>query len=233
MNALDHSPTPSPWGNPLQATPLQGRTAPVVVSGKAPENTRLDALAGCWKLAPEQALTLQAPEAGVLRIAHGRVWVTFDHADDRASLRAGDYFLSRGQSLVLQAGESLVMESFGAGHAASAYFSWEPVPALRPAAAAQGWRAGMVAPLADLRLAAVLAGRALGALVRGLLTGAGKSVGKGVGKSVGASALELPTRFAMLFVAQRYAPPAVQADFDRFRQMRSGNVNVLALSNLT
>ncbi|WP_341909668.1 DUF2917 domain-containing protein [Polaromonas sp. YR568] len=217
MNATDHLQASSPLGNPLQTL-----HAPTLTVTRQVVN---DALAGCWKLAPGQALTLQASEPGVLRIAHGRVWVTFDHADDRASLRAGDYFLSRGQSLLLQAGESLVMESFGAGHAASAYFSWEPVPALQPAATAGSWRAGMVAPLADLRLAAGLAGRALGALARGLLVGASKSLG--------ASASGLPTRLAMALVAQRHPSPAVQSDFDRFRRGRRGEVNVLALSNLT
>jgi len=91
----------------------------------------LAGLAGCWKLGAGTALSLQARHAGVLRIAHGRVWATFDHADRRSSTRAGDHFLSRGESLTLLPGESLVMEPFGTGHAPSAYFSWEPARASR------------------------------------------------------------------------------------------------------
>ena len=49
----------------------------------------LAGLAGCWKLGAGSALSLQARHAGVLRIAHGRVWATFDHADRRSSMRAG------------------------------------------------------------------------------------------------------------------------------------------------
>ena len=95
----------------------------------------LEALAGCWKLDAGRALSLQARRAGVLRIAHGRVWATFDHADQPGSARAGDHILSRGESLHLQPGERLVMESFGIGHTPSACFSWEPARAGRTAAA--------------------------------------------------------------------------------------------------
>ncbi|WP_309681230.1 DUF2917 domain-containing protein [Polaromonas sp.] len=86
-----------------------------------------------WKLGAGQALSLRARRAGMLHITHGRVWATFDHADARRSTRAGDHFLSRGDSLCLQPGESLVMEPLGRGHQPSAYLSWEPVPASRGA----------------------------------------------------------------------------------------------------
>lgn len=33
-----------------------------------------DAVSGCWKLGDGRALTLRPTRAGVLRIAHGRVW---------------------------------------------------------------------------------------------------------------------------------------------------------------
>ena len=78
---------------------------------------QVDGLAGFWKLGAGRALTLHAAQSGVLRIAHGRVWATFDAASLDAQVRAGDHFLSRGESLMLQAGESLVMESFSGGHA--------------------------------------------------------------------------------------------------------------------
>ena len=105
-------------------------------------------LAGCWKLGAGRALSLQARYAGVLRIAHGRVWVTFDHADQRRSTRAGDHFLSRGDSLYLQPGERLVMESFGIDHVPSAYFSWEPVRASRSEIVSRVGGLGMTGMLA-------------------------------------------------------------------------------------
>lgn len=92
---------------------------------------QVEGLAGCWKLGAGRALSLQARHAGVLRIAHGRVWATLDNPEQNSTQRAGDHFLSRGDSLFLQSGESLVMESFGIGHASSAYFSWEPARAVR------------------------------------------------------------------------------------------------------
>ena len=39
-----------------------------------------DAVSGCWKLGDGRALTLRPTRPGVLRIAHGRVWITFDQA---------------------------------------------------------------------------------------------------------------------------------------------------------
>jgi len=133
---------------------------------------RAEGLPGCWKLGAGRVLTLHARQAGVLRIAHGRVWVTFNNAGDDLRVRAGDHFLSRGESLSLSPGEAVVMESFGVGHASSAYFNWEPAAApYAVPAKATGWRAGVVQPLLDLRLALGLGGRAVGRLVRGLATG--------------------------------------------------------------
>lgn len=188
---------------------------------------QVDGLAGFWKLGAGRALTLHAAQAGVLRIAHGRVWATFDAASLDAQVRAGDHFLSRGESLMLQAGESLVMESFSAGHAASAYFSWEPIaacaPARLPAAQPAGWRAGVLQPLSDLRAAFGLAAGALGRLARGLVLGA-------------AAAVEaLLTPLAMVFLTARARPMAAGHDFDAFKddhRRHPHNYNVLAMSNL-
>lgn len=83
-------------------------------------------LAGCWKLSHGCALTMLAGQAGELRVAHGRVWVTFADAYLDPKVRAGDYFLEAGESLALPAGSAVVMESFVAGQASAAYFSWEP-----------------------------------------------------------------------------------------------------------
>ncbi|MDO9404017.1 MAG: DUF2917 domain-containing protein [Polaromonas sp.] len=156
-------------------------------------NGRVDGLAGCWKLAAGRALTVRASQAGELRIAHGRVWATFDLANGDSAVRAGDHFLSRGESLVLEAGQQLVLESFGLGHASSAYFSWEPATAGAPATAGNQWQSGVLQPLADLRAAAGLAGRAVGRLSTGVVRG-------GLG-----SVTALLTPLATGFVAARAA----------------------------
>ncbi|SFV03990.1 Protein of unknown function [Polaromonas sp. YR568] len=189
-------------------------------------NGHVAGLAGFWKLGAGRALTLRASQAGVLRIAHGRVWATFDFASQDIHVRAGDYFLGRGESLSLRAGESLVMESFSAGHAASAYFSWEPATACAEVTEMKepsGWRAGVMQPLVDLRAAFGLAAGALGRLARGLAMGA-------------AAALEaVLTPVAVVFVTARARPHVTGHDFDTFKddqRRHPHNYNVLAMSNL-
>lgn len=161
---------------------------------QAPDATigQVEGLAGCWKLGVGRALTLQVRHAGVLRIAHGRVWATFDHAEQDSSVRAGDHFLSRGESLSLQPGESLVMESFGIGHASSAYFSWEPARAASPVPVS---RAAVAQPLVDLRLASGLAARAMGRL--------GRALAGGVLRLAGRAVEPVATGLAISFVAVR------------------------------
>ena len=188
-------------------------------------NGHVAGLAGFWKLGTGRALTLRASQAGVLRIAHGRVWATFDHASQDIQVRAGDYFLGRGDSLSLRAGESLVMESFSAGHAASAYFSWEPTAAcaeVTQLAEPSSWRAGVLQPLVDLRAAFGLAAGALRRLGRGLLLGA-------------AAAVEaVLTPVALVFVTVRARPHVTGHDFDTYKdnQVQPRNYNVLAMSNI-
>jgi hypothetical protein len=143
----------------------------------------VDALAGCWKLASGRALSLRPSQPGVLRIAHGRMWITFDdaHADD--GVPAGDHFLGAGDELKLLPGQGLVMEPWwgGGASAASAYFSWDPLPAatgvalaaptrhaLAQRALSLPWRAGVAQPLRDLRGALGLVAAASGRLVFGL-----------------------------------------------------------------
>src|SRR5215208_3052791 len=104
-------------------------------------------LPGTWKLAAGRAITLRPREPGILRVAHGQLWVTFDgpHKGPRNDL--GDHVIGAGERLPLRAGQRLVVEAWNDG--APAYFSWDPLPvhsnAPRLAAVAQ--------PLADLRLA--------------------------------------------------------------------------------
>lgn len=149
----------------------------------------MDALAGCWKLGSGRALTLRPSQAGVLRIAHGQVWITFAnaHADD--GVRAGDHFLGAGEELKLLPGQSLVMEPWLVGGATPAYFSWDPLPVaagvalaspsrhvLAQRAVSLPWRAGVAQPLRDLRGALGLAAAASGRLAFGLVGLAGAAV---------------------------------------------------------
>ena len=150
-------------------------------------------LSGYCKLDKGGSVTLQAREASVLRITRGRVWLTFNPALKEPSARLGDHFLSRGESVSLAAEEAVVMESYGPGEAPSAYYSWEPVAASNPVAALTptAWRAGVLQPLLDLRLALGLTAGALGRLARGLAVG------------VVAGATGIAANFATIFVAER------------------------------
>ncbi len=123
-------------------------------------------LPGTWKLSPGRAITLQPREEGTFKVAHGEVWVTRDGPHKGAGNQSGDYFVSTGQSLRVRAGERLVLESSNWTSRTPSYFSWEPLPvrARRPAP-----RISVVTqPLADLRLAITLGGRALARLAAGV-----------------------------------------------------------------
>jgi uncharacterized protein YjlB len=97
----------------------------------AGSNRPASTLSGYCKLEAGHAQTLQARQAGVLRIMRGRVWLTFNNEGRSGHARTGDFFLSRGESLQLAAGEAVVMEPYGLGHAPSAYYSWEPATEAR------------------------------------------------------------------------------------------------------
>lgn len=137
------------------------------------------ALSGCWKLGDGQALSLRPVRPGVLRIAHGRVWLTFDHARHDDGVRGGDHFLDAGDTLKVLPGQALVMESCRTAQHSAVYFSWDPLPAsegvtvsTRPTGSFAGgpqWRAGVLQPLRDLRLALGLAGAASIRLAAGLV----------------------------------------------------------------
>lgn len=121
-------------------------------------------LPGTWRLEPARAVTLRPREDGVLRIAHGGVWVTFDgpHAGPLNDL--GDRVLGAGEQLRVRAGRRVVLEPVD--RAAPAYFSWDFAPAPEPVrepqlAVAQSW--------SDLQLAVVLGVRAGGRLVAAVI----------------------------------------------------------------
>ena len=122
-------------------------------------------------LAAGQAVTLRAKALSVLRIAHGRVWVTVTDVGAYSRVMAGDHFLSRGDSLTLLPGQELVLEPFGQGEKTSAQFSWGPPgaeAAVMQAATTPNWREGVLQPLLDLRHASGLAARAMRCLFLGL-----------------------------------------------------------------
>lgn len=122
------------------------------------------ALPGTWKLAAGRAITLQPREAGVLRVAHGRMWATYDGPHSGPLNDLGDHVIGTGGHLRLRAGQRLVVEAWDGQ--SPAYFSWDPLPV--PARVSALRLARVVQPLSDLRLALVLGAGAAGRLVAGL-----------------------------------------------------------------
>ena len=120
------------------------------------------ALPGTWKLAAGRAITLEPHEAGVLKVAHGQLWATYDGPHGGALNESGDHFVGVGEQIRLGAGQRLVVEAWN-DHA-PAYFSWDPLPA--PVHAPRLVR--LVQPLADLRLALALGAGALARLLAGV-----------------------------------------------------------------
>lgn len=122
------------------------------------------ALPGTWKLAAGRAITLQPREDGVLRVAHGRLWATFDGPHGGPLNDLGDHVIDAGGRLGLRAGRRVVVEAWD--RTAPAYFSWDP---LAVGAASTLPRATRVRqPLSDLGLALAMAGGAVGRLLAGL-----------------------------------------------------------------
>lgn len=155
--------------------------------------TRVTAHAAAGRpLKAGDAVTLRAKEVSVLRITHGRVWVTLTDVGPYSRVQGGDHFLSRGETLTLLPDQELVMESFGIGHAARAQFAWENACAAALALpVATAGKDGVLVPLRDLRHALGLVVGASGRLVNGLAQGA-------------LAAFEgLASNFAMVFVASR------------------------------
>lgn len=118
------------------------------------------ALPGTWKLATGRAISLQPATSGVLRVAHGSLWVTFDGPQQGPMNDFGDFIVEVGQSIRVQSGERLVIEAWGRG--APAYFSWDPVTVAVPSRRVN--LGAVVQPLADLRLALGLGAAAVARL---------------------------------------------------------------------
>nr|WP_315208369.1 DUF2917 domain-containing protein [uncultured Albidiferax sp.] len=133
------------------------------------------ALTECWKLDAGQATTLQPRQAGVFRVTQGAVWATVNGMQHGEPELPGDRLLKVGDSLALQAGQRLVVESWDAAAKAPVYFRWEPVVEVvwdgRHEASSAGaqWRGGVVQPSRDLVHALRSAGAAASRLVLGLV----------------------------------------------------------------
>lgn len=124
------------------------------------------ALPGTWKLAAKRAITLEPRETGVLKVAHGRLWITFQGPHHGRLNESGDHMLGVGEQLRLMPGQRVVIESWNEG--CPAYFSWDPVPVAKTVRRTR--LEDVVQPLADLRLALVFGGHAAARLVSGLAT---------------------------------------------------------------
>lgn len=124
-------------------------------------------LPGCWSLRPGRVISLLPREAGMLRIAQGQVWATFDGPHQGHGNESGDHFLQAGQHLLVRAGQRLVFEPWRPVNEAPVYFEWTPVPTTVTVRASR-WNATVMQPLQDLGLALLLAGSALARLAMGL-----------------------------------------------------------------
>jgi Protein of unknown function (DUF2917) len=122
------------------------------------------ALPGTWKLAAGRAITLRPREAGILRVAHGQMWATWDGPHEGPLNDLGDHVIATGGQLRVRAGQRLVVEALNGQ--SPAYFSWDPLPA--PVRIGALSLARVVQPLDDLRVALALGAGAAGRLVAGL-----------------------------------------------------------------
>lgn len=179
------------WANQASAVSARRQFIAEAPAGEQPSE-RSAPLRVIQRLPAGQAIKLHASKLSVLRIAHGRVWVTLTETGPYSRVIAGDHFLSRGDSLTLLPGQALVMEPFGGGEMTSAQFSWGP-PGVSATvvqlSATANWRGGVLQPLRDLRHATGLAARAMGRLVLG------------VAHAFVAEVERVATYIAMIFVA--------------------------------
>jgi hypothetical protein len=121
------------------------------------------ALPGTWKLPARRAVTLRPVSDGILRVADGRLWATREGPHGRTPEDSGDHVLELGRSMLVRAGERVVLEAWSRGGAS---FAWDPLPA--GAACAHPAAAALRQPLAELRTALLMVLDALGSLACGL-----------------------------------------------------------------
>jgi len=120
-------------------------------------------LPGTWKLSPGRAITLEPREPGVLTVAHGRLWATFEGPHAGRLNESGDFVMGAGEQVRIAPGQRTVVEAWNEG--CPAYFSWDPAPVPVPV---RRTLADVVQPLSDLRLALVFGAHAVARLVAGI-----------------------------------------------------------------
>ncbi|GAB3650918.1 DUF2917 domain-containing protein [Ramlibacter alkalitolerans] len=149
---------------------MTDRTATTLSAATAPT------LPGTWKLPRGRAVTLRPASDGILRVAHGRLWATKDGPHGGTPFDAGDHVLEVGRSMVVRAGERVVIEAWMP--AGASYFAWDPL--VETATVAVRRRrinfSAVRQPLADLRLASAMLLRALASLGTGLVQVASQAV---------------------------------------------------------
>ena len=80
--------------------------------------------AGAWRLPPGQALTLKSAQGGLVRVAAGGLWATFDGPHAGRVNDRGDHLLEAGELIALRPGERVVVEP--TSRTSSAAIEWEP-----------------------------------------------------------------------------------------------------------
>ncbi len=103
--------------------------------------------AHAWQWPKGCAATLRPAMGGVLRVAQGRIWATRDVLPGSAVADLGDHVLGPGDTLVLQAGQGAVIESWPLDGAVSVSMLWVPTA---HAPAATRWQAAVAAPARDV-----------------------------------------------------------------------------------
>jgi hypothetical protein len=119
-----------------------------------------------WVLSKGCAVTFSPRRAGVLRVAEGRAWVTFEMPQAARFGDAGDHFVGFGQALAVRAGQCVVIEAWPAAGASSIRLAWEPLA--NPFLGSR-WETAVAEPLRDLRQGLALVGSALARLAVGWL----------------------------------------------------------------
>jgi hypothetical protein len=80
-------------------------------------------LSVCGQLIPGLAFSWWPREAGVFSVTQGGAWLTLDGPHSGPGNELGDHVLQVGQTLVVRAGQRLVIETWGAE---SVHFAWTP-----------------------------------------------------------------------------------------------------------
>lgn len=124
-----------------------------------------------WTMSKGQAQTIRPQTAGLLRATSGRVWATRGTSATSPQLRwcpdmePGDIFLRPGATLRVEAGQTVVIESWPSHGNTHSRLEWE---AMEPSARSSHWHHAVVQPAGEMVQGWVLLARAFGRLVKGL-----------------------------------------------------------------